>query len=106
MRFFSFANQKTVDGNTGLRTVHRGCHHNGISAQSQTANGIGVPALLPNQLKKNLAGKGCALSVERGGATVKVIVALGARRKSEVSQAKRDRRQQIEESFARGQIHN
>src|SRR5262249_52665219 len=64
-----------------------------------------LPALLLKQIKENLPGKLGAFGVQGGGAAVDVVVAFGARRESEIAEAERIGRQQVEELVASGGVH-
>lgn len=58
-----------------------------VGTEGETTDGFGLPPALADFFEEDLAGKTRTLGIERSGAAVDVIIASGARRELELSQA-------------------
>jgi len=93
VRLFGLANQKSVEqwsAGVGERAPSAGGGHvgdDGVRAQGEPANGLGLNSVLFKQFKDRMTGEASALGVEGGGAAVDVIVARAAGGELELAKA-------------------
>src|SRR6266404_2726467 len=101
VRFFRFTHQEAMDRRARLRADHGSSDHNGISAHSEPADSLRLPALLIDEIKEDTPSEFRAASVKRGGAAIDIVIAPDAGRESEFAQAERVGSQQLKKLFAR-----
>jgi len=94
VRFFGFANQKTVNKPRSGRRQSAPCagrryvRNDWIGAERETADSFGLDGVLVEQIENRLAGQPSAFGVKRRRAAINVIVACAAGRELEMAEAK------------------
>ena len=94
VRFFGFANQKTVNKPRSGRRQSAPCagrryvRNDWIGAERETADSFSLDGVLIKQIENRLAGQPSAFGVKRRRAAINVIVACAAGRELEMAEAK------------------
>ena len=85
MLLLGLPDQKSVQ----LSTYNRNGYNDRVGTHRETANRLRLPVAGANLVEKHLSGQSRALCIQRSSPTVDVVVGGRARRKSELTQAKR-----------------
>src|SRR5487761_1572283 len=75
--------------------------HERIRAHGEASDRLRMQFMLPDQIVQREAGKSAAFGMQRGSAAIDVVVAVRAGGESEISQAKGEGRNQVEQRGAR-----